>query len=285
MTVSVIGIDRTQRPGSSHNERTTKGVTYIVKTTSASEDQSAIQSSGLVPVPGDFHPTQSTLRMSGVECQPRSGLLWDYTPLYSNTYTQAEQDRATIPNPLERPIVWHLVPQHEREIVDKDIDDLALTNTAGDVTFPLPDVPKTTAVFRGVKNVAGLPSWYTNLPDKLNSDSFFIQKYNYTFPPKTLLFQPGEDGDWMTEGGYDFFQLHFHLIYQESWQFERVSAGFYYIDSADGVRRRIMIDGHWATEQRPLTEEGDLVDDPKNEAAFIQKSHIIKTRAFAGILA
>lgn len=283
MTVSLIGIERNSQSSSSQDERTRKGLTYLVRCTSSLEDASSIQASGFVPIPGDFHPTQSTLRVAGIESSRRAGQIWEWTPIYENVYVQASQDRATIANPLNRPIRWRIVPQYGTQITEKNLDDILLTNSAGDMCFPLPERPKTIAGFMGTKNCATLPYWYRSLTDKLNSDTFRIDQYDYDADPKTLVFEPGDVGDIKVEAGISFFEVNFKLLSRDHWQFKRTDAGFYFIDDND-VRQRVLVDGEFATEMVPLDGAGGILDDPANTAGVELTDDYIDTASFAPIL-
>lgn len=283
MTVSLIsdtGISLGRQSGSAKDENTSLAITYILYLSSPYESQIDIQNSGLVPTKGQSHPFNPLAKCTYIDSDRLKGNLWYWTCDFETFISQEKQERRTITNPLNRPIRWRIVPQHDKRVVEKNIEGIALTNSAGDPTFPLPEVPRTYAVFHGVKNVAAIPGWYRDLADKLNSDSFQIAQYNYTASPKTLLFEPGEVSDVMTDNGVDYFQINFRLIDKESWAWKRLDRGFYFIDE-DDVKKRILVDGEWPDDPVLLDGEGGVLDNPKGVTAIELEDDIIEAMPFS----
>lgn len=269
--------------GDARENTTGLNLTWMLRLTSPTESQIDIQTSGLVPVPGDSHPFNPLAKATSISSGRVKGQLWYWTVHYETLISQEKQEKRTVSNPLNRAIRWRMIPRHEKKVVEKDIEGRVLCNSAGDQTFPLPEIPRTYATFHGTKNVAAIPNWFRTLADKLNSDSFTIQQYGYTAAPKTLLFEPGPASDVMEENGIQYFQIEFTLIDQESWEWKRIDRGFYFIDE-DDEKKRILINGDWPDEPQLLDGEGGILDDAKNVEAIELKNHIIETRAFSPIL-
>lgn len=285
MSVVYINEALDQQNASSQDERTEKSRSFWLRLTATTDDASAIQSSGYVPVPGDFHPTQSTLRVSHITVQRAAGQLWKWTAHYRNQFTTEQQERATVPNPLDRNIVWDIAPQTGQRPVQKNISGRALLNSARDVQLPLHEVPRSTALINGRKNCSRIPDWYWDLTDYINTEAFYIAQYDRTAPPKTLLFRPGPVSTAKTENGFLYMVVHFSLESREHWQYRRLDQGYYMLDENDsGTKKRILVDGEWPSEPVLLDGGGMPLDDPSIDTAYELEDDVIETRSFSPIL-
>lgn len=135
-------------------------------------------SAGILPQRYMPHPSNAylTARRLRADSQSETPLHWIVTASYSSAPVSSEEkDKQENPNPVNRKATFDWSTNLYREAVEKDIDDNAILNSAGDYFDPPIERDRSNWVVTVTKNVTSVPAWlleYNNCP--INESSFTV---------------------------------------------------------------------------------------------------------------
>lgn len=135
-------------------------------------------SAGILPQRYTPHPSNAylTARRLRADSQSETPLHWIVTVSYSSAPVSSEEkDKQENPNPLNRKAKFRWSTNLYREAVEKDIDDNAILNSAGDYFDPPIERDRSNWVVTVTKPVTSVPAWlldYNNCP--INESSFTV---------------------------------------------------------------------------------------------------------------
>ncbi|RMF85756.1 MAG: hypothetical protein D6744_00845 [Planctomycetota bacterium] len=238
-------------------------VTYLVVSDSPVTDITDIltASDGTTSVPqiGDSWQGSTTIRCKrvGPAQQVSASTFAEYT--VTAHYDNINQGGTSVveANPLNRPADISYSFDVVQRVVEKDRDDNAVVNSAGDMFDP----PITDEVYRFVitieRNVAATnPATVASYVNTVNSDAI-------TVAGVALAAEQGLIKDYSARAVYEadteYIRERIMIQVAESHAREVADAGYYYIDASDGNKRKHVTDGEGRDDTKPhyLTATGD----------------------------
>lgn len=235
----------------------------------------ALQADGDLPTRGDGHPYNTYLKFTGVESAEPFGdgaLMWLIRCPYKLPVTQTEAEKAAIeraetPSPVDRRVkITRSFDKVDRPLW-KDRNEEAILNSASDPFLEPVVVGRSMSVINISCNLLEDPAWLDDLADKINADTVTVR--GRTYEPGTLMFEPGDCSDEVTETDTPYYQVSFRLLVDKrGWKERRYQNGLNEI-TADGVKRRIRIPYKdeagdpipYDDERRQDTADVQLLDD------------------------
>lgn len=155
-------------------------------------------------------------------------------------------------DPLRREIVWWLESVSETEILEKDRNDLAILNTAGQAYDEPPTIERHYPVivarrnFEDWEDIAAINEKYDNA---VNKDSFRGRAV------ETIKYLGGEAGVQQFENGFRYYSGEFRFQQRPSkWKLEILSKGWRHWTAPVGDPTRKLVDA--------VDDEGQLVTEP-----------------------
>lgn len=239
---------------------------WYVRVDSAADDSEVVEAADGIPTVGSSHPSFAGLIVTEISSEHAGfgNFVWRVEATYeARARDVEEEERRTIPNPLDRSARLSIdFAPFERNVV-KDRHGNALLNSAGD-RFATPLTVQDQRIRIVVrKNVTTWPAFLFSYRNKVNDDHITIR--GISFPPRTLKFLPGAIPDLQTENGVTYIPIEFVLEErEESWDEDLLDAGFNYLDD-EGKRRPIEIDGERPAVEQPLDGEGGILANPTPE--------------------
>lgn len=206
--------------------------TWLIRVNSVNDTEDGLYESGALPLVGSSLDGnfQMTLRSYSIE---RVGkFLFKVTGNYSSRpETRQERDEKTreiFPPWLRPPKITVPITEWSDEPL-KDKDGQAIRNSFGTPFTSTQPRRRWSPIIRVQAPVPSIPSWYFTLAGKRNNAAVTVYRKTGalpTFPAGTLLFVPGELGEYVREGDYVYDWLNFELHYNEDeWKWEPVDMG------------------------------------------------------------
>lgn len=153
---------------------------------------------------------------------------WEVTAKYSSKFDDQQQE-----NPIDRPVRQSLDFNVFRKVAERDINNVPITNSAGDKPSEPVEIDAVHPIFRFVRNEASIPvQTAIDYNYKVNSDSF------YGAAPGTcrMIIKCGEK---QTENDVSFYQVTYEVEYRpETWKVRFLNQG-HNVKLADGRKSKV----------------------------------------------
>jgi len=168
-----------------------------------------------IPRVGQRHPTDPTAVCRSVEPKSLSPILWRVTASYA-TPSGATNEKGESLNPLDAPPEISYDFEQIQQMIDTDLDDKPIVNTAGDPFDPKPEIPYGRPLVRITRNEQEFPGAkardYAGGRGAINSDAF------KGWPPGTVRCRNISGTD-QTEGEFAYCRVTYEFICDaEGWQ-------------------------------------------------------------------
>lgn len=219
--------------------------TWIIRVNSVDDTEDGIYESGALPLIGSSLPGHPQLTLRSYSVGREGKFLFRVVGQYSSR-TESKQEREDRNKEIFPP--WQRPPAITCPITEfsdqplKDKDGQAIRNSFGTPFTTTQPRRRWSPVIRVKAPVASIPSWYYTLAGKRNNSAVVVTRKTGalpTFPTGTLLFVPGEIGEYVREpkpsgGFYVYDMLNFELHYDvNEWKWEPVDMGPRYFNGAD----------------------------------------------------
>jgi hypothetical protein len=219
--------------------------TWIIRVNSVEDTEDGIYESGALPLIGSSlvgHP-QMTLRSYSVAREGKFlfRVVGQYSSRTESKKERDERNKEIFPPWLRPPAITCPVTEFTDEPL-KDKDGRTIRNSFGTPFTATQPRRRWAPIIRVRAPVPSIPSWYYTLAGKRNSSPVVVTRATGalpTFPTGTLLFVPGEIGEYVREpspggGNYVYDMLNFELHYNEDeWKWEPVDMGPQYLNDDD----------------------------------------------------
>jgi hypothetical protein len=214
--------------------------TWIIRVNSVEDTEDGIYESGALPLIGSSlvgHP-QMTLRSYSVAREGKFlfRVVGQYSSRTESRKERDERNKEIFPPWLRPPAITCPVTEFTDEPL-RDKDGQAIKNSFGTPFISTQPRRRWSPIIRVRAPVASIPSWYFTLAGKRNSSPVVVTRKTGalpTFPTGTLIFVPGEIGEYIREGDYVYDMLNFELHYdadEHMWQ--PVDMGPQYLNDAE----------------------------------------------------
>jgi len=206
--------------------------TWIIRVNSVADTEDGLYESGALPLVGSSLGAnfQMTLRSYSIE---RIGkftfkVVGNYSSRQESRSERDERQKVILPPWFRSPAITCQVTEFGDEPL-KDNTGQAIRNSFGTPFTSTHPRRRWAPIIRIKAPVRSIPSWYYALAGKRNSAPVVVTRRTGglpTFPAGTLLFVPGEIGEYVLEGTYIYDWLNFELHYDErQWKWEPVDMG------------------------------------------------------------
>lgn len=234
-------------------------------------------SQGDFPVPFlDSHPDDPFYVCKSLDIRQqddKGALIWIASARYdTRPVGQEDKEQQEQPDPTLRQAVYSGGFERDQKAVNKDLNDEAIVNSAGDPYLDPVLVPFTRQRIRGRMHVApdAIPSWFYELKDKTNENG--LLRGGRLFEPETLLFIPGDVTEPQTQNDVEYVTIHWELeVRLETWKEKRVDNGYNQIvynpdTGVNDLKVPIEVDGARPTEPQLLDGDGTALTKDQIEA-------------------
>ena len=248
-------------------------------------------SAGILPTRFAGHPSNAylTARRLRADSQTETPLHWIVTASYSSAPVSSEEkEKEENPNPINRKAKFRWTTNLYREAVEKDIDDNAVLNSAGDYFDPPVERDASNWVITVTKNMTTVPSWlldYNNCP--INESSVTID--GITIEEKKARLTTIDIGEEQVENNVKYRVV--------TMQIETKKEGWTAKILDQGLRKRLDLAGGWkqvhiekenedgelskVTSPVLLDGEGGVLDEPTPENAVFMEYEFYEAKDFS----
>lgn len=238
------------------------------------------------PLPSNAYLTARRLR---ADSQTETPLHWIVTANYSSAPVSSEEkDKEQNPEPLNRKAKFRWSTNLYREAVEKDIDDNAILNSAGDYFDPPIERDRSNWVLTVTRNVTAVPIWlldYNNCP--INESSFTVD--GVTVEEKKARLTTIDIGEEQIENNVKYRVLTMQIEFKkEGWTAKILD---------QGLRKRTDLAGGWkqvhievendngelskVTSPVMLDGEGGVLDQPSPDTAVFLDYELYEAKDFS----
>jgi hypothetical protein len=219
---------------------------FIAETNSKSDGPAAIRAYAGTPALWSAHPDDAQALCQSVNIQQGepspTGHFFTVSTKYSTKYDQQQQQ-----NPLDEPVKQSLSFTHTQRALDRDIDDIPITNTSGDKPSEPAMITESYPVLRFVRNEATIPvALALQYIDRINSDTF------YGGAAGTMRVTNISSSDQQTKNDVQFYTVTYEIEYRaKTWKLKYLNEG-YNARRTDGSKIRVA-----GSDPRLLEADGD----------------------------
>jgi hypothetical protein len=238
------------------------------------------------PLPTNAYLTARRLR---ADSQSETPLHWIVTASYSSAPVSSEEkDKEENPDPLNRKAKFRWSTNLYREAVEKDIDDNAILNSAGDYFDPPIERDRSNWVLTVTRNMTSVPAWlldYNNCP--INESSFTVD--GITVEEKKARLTTIDIGEEQIENNVKYRVLTMQIEFKkEGWTAKILD---------QGLRKRTDLAGGWkqvhievendngelskVTSPVMLDGEGGVLDEPSPDTAVFLDYELYEAKDFS----